>query len=58
MTSSGKHLEEISHGHIACLNYKLLISDRNTDDLSSGSHRDRNKKQRELTNNKKKVIVM
>ena len=53
-TSSGKHLEEISYGHKVCLKYKSLTSARNSDDLSSGSHRDRNKRQRELTNNKKR----
>ena len=32
--------------------YKLLTSSRRSDDLSIGFDRDRNRKQRELTNNK------
>ena len=38
-TSSGKHLEEISHAHIVSLIYKLLTSSRDSDDLSNGFDR-------------------
>ena len=51
-TSSGKHLEEISHAHIVSLMYKLLSSSKGSDDLSIGFDRDRNRRKRELTNNK------
>ena len=52
-TSSGKHLEEISHAHIVSLMYKLLTSSNDSDDLSIGFDRSRDKRKRELTNNKK-----
>ena len=45
-------MENIEHGHIASLMYKLLTSSRDSDDLSIGFHRDRDRRQRELTNNK------
>ena len=45
-TSSGKHLEEISHAHIVSLMYKLLTSSRSSDDLSIGFDRDRGQKSR------------
>ena len=51
-TSSGKHLENIDHAHIVSLMYKLLKSSKGSDDLSIGFERDRNRRQRELTNNK------
>ena len=51
-TSSGKHLEDISHAHIVSLMYKLLTSSKGSDDLSIGFDRDRNGRKRELTNNK------
>ena len=51
-TSSGKHLEEISHAHIVSLMYKLSSSSKGSDDLSIGFDRDRNRRKRELTNNK------
>ena len=51
-TFSGKHLENIDHAHIVSLKYKLLTSSRGSDDLSIGFDRDRNRRQRELTNNK------
>ena len=51
-TSSGKHLENIDHAHIVSLMYKLLTSSRSSDDLSIGFDRDRNRRKRELTNNK------
>ena len=51
-TSSGKHLEGISHAHIVSLMYKLLSSSKGSDDLSIGFDVDRNRRKRELTNNK------
>ena len=51
-TSSGKHLEEISHAHIVSLLYKLLTSSKDSDDLSIGFDRSRDRRKRELTNNK------
>ena len=52
-TSSGKHIEEISHAHIVCLLYKLISSATNTEELSFGFDRDRGRRQRDSTNNKK-----
>ena len=51
-TSSGKHLEDISHAHIALLMYKLITSIKGSDNLSFGFDRDRNRRRDELTNNK------
>ena len=51
-TSSGKHLENIDHSHIVSLMYKLLTSSKGSDDLSICFDRDRNRRQREVTNNK------
>ena len=51
-TSSGKHLEEISHAHIVSLMYKLLTLSKDGDDLSIGFDRNRNRRKHELTNNK------
>ena len=51
-TSSNKHLEEVSHAHIVSLMYKLLTSSKDSDDLSIGFDRNRDKRKRELTNNK------
>ena len=51
-TSSGKHLEEISHAHIVSLIYKLLTSSRDSDDLSIGFDRNRGRRKNELSNNK------
>ena len=51
-TSSGKHLEEISHAHIVSLMYKLLTANKDSDDLSIGFDRNRDKRKHELTNNK------
>ena len=51
-TSSGKHLEKIDHAHIVSLMCKLLTLSRSSDDLSIGFDRDRNRRKRELTNNK------
>ena len=50
-TSSGKHLENIDHAHIVSLMYKLLSSSRDSDDLSIGFDRNRDKRKRELLNN-------
>ena len=50
-TSSGKHLEDISHAHIVPLVYKLITGARGSDNLSIGFDRDRGIRQRELTNN-------
>ena len=52
ITSSRKHSEDINHAHIVCLMYKLITSARNTDDLSIGFDRSRDRRQRQLTNNK------
>ena len=51
-TSSGKHLENIDHAHIVSLMYKLLTLSRYSSDWSIGFDRDRNRRKRELTNNK------
>ena len=51
-SSIGKHIKEITHAHIACLMYKLITSFKDSDDLSIGFDRDRNRRRRELTNNK------
>ena len=49
LSSSGKHLEDISHAHIVSLMYKLITSARGSDDLFIGFDRDRGRRQRELT---------
>ena len=51
-TSSGKRLEDINHAHFVSLMYKLITSAKNTNDLSIGFDGDREKRQRELTDNK------
>ena len=51
-TSSGKHLEDVSHAHIVALLYKLLTSSKNSDDLSIGFDRSRNRRRDELALNK------
>ena len=56
-TSSGKLLENIDHVHIVSLMYKLLSSSRGSDDLSIVFDRDRNRRQRELSNNKNKMNI-
>ena len=48
--SSGKHLEEISHAHIVSLMYKLLTSNKGSDDLSIGFDRSCDRRKQELTN--------
>ena len=51
-TSSGKHLEEISHAHIVSLLYKLLTSNKDSDDLSIGFSRSRDERKCDMTDNK------
>ena len=51
-TTSGKHLEEISHAHFLSLLHKLLKSIKDSDDLSTGFDRIRGKKKSELSTNK------
>ena len=51
-TSSGKHLEDISHAHIVSLMYKLISSGKGSDDLSIGFHRSHDKRKDELAQNK------
>ena len=50
-TSSGKHLEDISHAHPVSLMYKLITS-KNSDDLSIGFDRSPNRRKDELALNK------
>ena len=52
ISSSRKHLEKIDHAHIVSLMYKLLTSSRDSDDSSFCSDRNRDRRKRELTNNK------
>ena len=51
-TSSGKHSEEINHAHIVVLMYNYLSSTKESDDLSIGFDRSRDRRKREVTNNK------
>ena len=51
-TSSGKHLEDISHAHLVSLMYKLITTAKDMNDLSIGFDRDRTRRRNELTNNK------
>ena len=51
-TSSGKHLEEINNAHIIPLMYKLTTSARDTDELSIGFDRSRDRRKLQLTDNK------
>ena len=41
-TSSGKHLEDISHAHFVSLMYKLITSSKDSNDLSIGFDHSRN----------------
>ena len=50
-TSSGKHLEDISHAHLVSLMYKLITSTKDRNDLSTGFNRSRNKRRDELALN-------
>ena len=51
-TSSGKHLEDISHAHIVSLMYKLITSSKDSNDLSIGFDHSRNRRGDELALNK------
>ena len=51
-TASGKHLEDISHAHIVSLMYKLLISNKGSDDSSIGFDRNRDRRKQEIITNK------
>ena len=50
-TTSGKHLDDISHSHIVSLMYKLITSSKDSDDLSVGFDNSRNRRREELTLN-------
>ena len=50
--SSGEHIEDISHAHIISLKYKLITSNKDTDDSSIAFDRNRNRKREELASNK------
>ena len=52
-TSSGKHLEDISHTHLVSLMYKLITSSKDSNDLSIGFDRSRARRQDEMTDNKR-----
>ena len=43
-TSSGKHLEDISHAHLVSLMYKLITSSKDSNDLSVGLDNSRNRR--------------
>ena len=51
-TSSGKHLEDISHAHLVSLMYKLITSSKDMNDLSIGFDNSRNRRRNELALNK------
>ena len=51
-TSSGKHLEDISHANLVSLMYKLIRSSTGSDDLSIGFDRSSARRREEMTNNK------
>ena len=51
-TSSGKHIEHVSHAYVVSLLYKLSTIAKGSDDLSTGFDRDRGRRRNELTNNK------
>ena len=51
-TSSGKHLEDISHAHLVSLMYKLITSSKDSNDLSVGFDNNRNRRRDELALNK------
>ena len=51
-TSSGKHLEDISHAHLVSLMYKLITSSKDSNDLSIGFDNNRNRRRDELAQNK------
>ena len=51
-TSSGKHLEDISHAHLVSLMYKLITASKGSDDLSIGFDRSSARRREEMTTNK------
>ena len=51
-TSSGKHLEDISHAHLVSLRYKLITSSKDSNDLFIGFDHSRNRRRDELALNK------
>ena len=51
-TSPEKHLEDISHAHLASLMYKLKTSSKGSDDLSTGFDRSSERRRDDMTNNK------
>ena len=51
-TSTSKHIEKVNHAHIVCLMYKLKTSSRESDYLSVGFDRSRDRGKQDLTNNK------
>ena len=51
-SSNGKLIEEFNNPHIACLKYQLITSVKDSYDLSIGFDCSRDRRQRELTNNK------
>ena len=52
-TSSGKHLEDISHAHLVSSMCKLITSSKKSADLSIGFDRSRARRQDEMTDNKR-----
>ena len=52
ITSSGKHLKDVSHAHLISLMYKPITSSKSSDDLSIGFDRSSARRQAEMTNNK------
>ena len=52
-TSSGKHLEDISHAHLVSLMYKLITPSKSSGDLSIGFDCGRGRRQDETTDNKR-----
>ena len=51
-TSSGKHLEDISHAQLVSLMYKLITSSKDSNDLSIGFDHSSNRRRGELALNK------
>ena len=49
---SGKEIEEFDNVHVFCLMHKLILSSRDSDDLSIGFHRSKAVRERELIINK------
>ena len=48
-SSSGKEIEELDKAHVICLLHKLILSSRDSDDLSIGFPRSIDARERELT---------